>query len=1265
MKQIEYLLQGKMRRILLWLNLIGFFIPTFSNAVNISLPDTMGFTTGQNINIPVTTGSLAGLGVYAYYIKIMYDPAILNCTGVSKSGTLSSPWSNPTVNTTIAGEVSIAAYGTSPLNGSGILLNIKFTVVGSAGSGTALNFVYFVYNEGIPAAEPSNGFLFVGTPTPIMLTHSISHVSCYGLHDGAINLTASGGLSPKSFLWSNGATTEDIDSLSAGTYTVTVSDNFSSPVITSIEITQPVPFFINIGSDTSLCSGTSVVLSAGSGFSQYEWSDETSQSTLLVNSPGVYWAMVQNNAGCWSYRDTITIVALSAPGPAGIILGDSVVYAGQSSIQYSITPMPGASTYLWQLPPGATGSTSSNSILVTYPCQALSGHIIVSGINECGQGNSATLYINVLSSLVIDAGIEQTICDGDTAILQATAGNGNAPYTFNWSNGLNAQSIFVTPNIDIVYTLTVTDAHGCTATDEVSVVVHPLPNVVIQGLDSLCEGSSTNLHASPASFSSYSWSPGGISSPDYYFSNASAGNHFFTVMVTDTNGCTNSAQKTIHVLSNPAVTITGETQLCVGQSSVLTANVSPANTFAYSWSTGISDATITLQTLFPGNYLYSVTTTDVNGCIGTDEVTVVVYSLPIIAIIGTDSLCEGESTTLQTLPTTFLSYLWSPGEVNTSAMSIANATAGIHFVSVQVTDTNGCTNSAQKTLHVLSNPGVAIAGETQLCDGQSSVLTANVSPANTYAYSWSTGSSDATITLQNLFPGSYLYSATIADVNGCIGTDEVNVVVHSLPIVAIMGADSLCEGESTTLLTLPTTFSSYLWSPGEVNTPVMSIFNAAAGVHVITVQVTDTNGCINSHQKTLHVLANPGVTITGETQLCEGRSGVLTANVIPAGAYIYYWEPGGSDDSTYSMQLYNPGLQEISVSVTDMNGCMAYDTFTIMVHPNPIVEILGNERVFQGDSVVLIAEIASAGNYLYEWSIGGLSTPTITVFPVSDTMYFVTVTDIQSNCTATAGMNIKIATAINVRIQLLLQGAVSGLGIMSTTLNTLGYLPNAQPYDVAPWLYDGFESLVQIPSDMTDWILVELRRAPDTTIARRAGVLLSNGIVTDTNGIIGLDFDVAPGAYYVAIKHRNHLPMMTSGPVTFPDTMSLDFTNTNSLSTYCPCRITLSSGRSAMVAGDVNSDNLLKYSGSNNDRSLILQKILSVVGGTTINSIAQGYFKEDLNLNGAVKYSGQANDPAIIIQNIVQKTGSNSITGIFSGCVPAAIIKQPIHKHGD
>lgn len=124
-------------------------------------------------------------------------------------------------------------------------------------------------------------------------------------------------------------------------------------------------------------------------------------------------------------------------------------------------------------------------------------------------------------------------------------------------------------------------------------------------------------------------------------------------------------------------------------------------------------------------------------------------------------------------------------------------------------------------------------------------------------------------------------------------------------------------------------------------------------------------------------------------------------------------------------------------------------------------------------------------------------------------------------------------------VKFFLEGPYSG-GSMNTALNTSGYIPYNQPFNVAPWNYTGTESVSNIPSGVVDWTLIELRSTTTTVVARRAAFLKSDGSLVDLNGTSQLSFaGVSPGNYYVVIYHRNHLAVMTAATVNLSNNPTL------------------------------------------------------------------------------------------------------------------------------
>jgi len=242
--------------------------------------------------------------------------------------------------------------------------------------------------------------------------------------------------------------------------------------------------------------------------------------------------------------------------------------------------------------------------------------------------------------------------------------------------------------------------------------------------------------------------------------------------------------------------------------------------------------------------------------------------------------------------------------------------------------------------------------------------------------------------------------------------------------------------------------------------------------------------------------------------------------------------------------------------------------------------------------------------------------------------------------------------------RLFLQSAWAGSNNMNTTLNNLGYLPLAQPYNVAPWNYAGTEVLDSIPPGMVDWILVELRDMTNgsTIIQRRAAILMNDGRVLDTDGNEEVAFD-STGMYYVAIDHRNHMPLMSANPLSIPDTTPFDFTVATNLYGGAASAYQLTPGVYGMITGDISKNGILTYSGPGNDRQLISTRLFIETGSTFLTVTTAGYFREDLNMNGIITYSGPNNDPQRISSNLVTLTGATFINITYTSPVPLGVAK--------
>ena len=241
----------------------------------------------------------------------------------------------------------------------------------------------------------------------------------------------------------------------------------------------------------------------------------------------------------------------------------------------------------------------------------------------------------------------------------------------------------------------------------------------------------------------------------------------------------------------------------------------------------------------------------------------------------------------------------------------------------------------------------------------------------------------------------------------------------------------------------------------------------------------------------------------------------------------------------------------------------------------------------------------------------------------------------------------RVPTVANIKV--FLQGP-SSAGAMTTTLNTSGLIPLTSESAYAAGTYGYSASAVtSIPNtSIVDWLLVELRSdiTGATKVAGRAGFLKNDGTVVDIDGASPLSFaGVSPGNYYVVVRHRNHLSIMSAAPIALSSTSALyDFKTAQTQAYGTNAMAALTGGAFGMIAGDVNQDGIVKYNLGGNDRALIYVRI----GGGIVNNTVSGYYPEDVNLDGVVKYNLGDNDRGIIYVNI----GSGAVNATVSTKVP-------------
>jgi hypothetical protein len=741
-----------------------------------------------------------------------------------------------------------------------------------------------------------------------------------------------------------------------GTYTVTVTSGAGCTATGSVSVTVTNNPVINITANPSLtiCQGQSTTLTA-SGATTYAWSNGGNTASITVNTAGTY-TVTGTSAGC---TGTAQVTVVVNPLPTLNITANPGLTICQG--RTTTLTVGGALTYVW-----STGETTPSITVNT------AGVYSVTGTNSNGCTNTAqvTVVVNPLPTVTITPNPSLTICNGSNTTLTASGAN-----TYVWSTGANTPSITVTTAGN--YSVTGTDANGCTNSAQVTVVVNALPTVTIAVAPSLtiCQGQSTTLTASGAT--SYAWSNGGNTPA---ITVTTAGN--YTVTGTDGNGCTGTARVTVVVNPLPNVTIASNPGLTVCQGVSTTLTASGANT--YRWSTNELTMAITVS----ASGTYSVTGTDANGCTNSAQVTVVVNPLPNPTANSNSPICQNGTLNLS-VTQTFAAYNWSGPNGFTSTLQNPTRTnvqpidAGTYSVTVR--DANGCTNSTTVTVTIFALPNTPNpSGPATVCRTTTHNYQVTAQPG--VIYDWTVSPAGPTISPQtnardrvqvtwNAPVGTYTLSVT-GTANNCtspIGTFTVTITDVPAQPGQISGGTTFCPtGVGNYSITPVPNTLAYTWSvspPGGGATllnpngnPNMDIRWNTAGTYTIT--VIPTNACGNGQAQTLSVTVNPippAPTIqTNTTPVCPGQNNTIYEVVnVPGTTYNWTVPNGvtinsGQGNSQINVRWGNltPGNYTISVVPTRL-GCVGAGTnfiVTVLDPPPPQPGIVsGNLAVCSGD----------------------------------------------------------------------------------------------------------------------------------------------------------------------------------------------------------------------------------------------------------------------------------------------------------------------------
>ncbi|MCB9449039.1 MAG: T9SS type A sorting domain-containing protein [Flavobacteriales bacterium] len=823
------------------------------------------------------------------------------------------------------------------------------------------------------------GTVTVNQPDSIQLAANITSASCAGENDGAIDLLVSGGIPGHSFMWNDSTTTEDRSGLTAGVYTVTVTDALGCFTVDSFEVGEPTAIALNINKQDASCTATSdgaasVTPTGGVEPYSYHWSTNSTDSLVTGLAAGTYSVTVTDGNGCTSTAN----VTIQSPN---IILATNVSPVscnGGTDGYIDLTVAGGVGPYTYDWSNGDTTEDIYNLPAGTYT-------ITLTDANGCEKTTSETIIEPTL--LQISAVVTEPSCGNNDGLINITVTGGSPSYTHKWSTGATSQDA---GNIGVGnYTVTVTDANGCTLTHNEDVSNSSGPgNLTVTSKSATCHGDSDGMLSVSAAGGvpplTYMWNTGATTDTI----TGAAGDYM--VVVTDSNGCQSIASAKIMQpdLLVPTLDVTQITCNGAGDGKIVVTTNGGTSPYTYLWNNGAT--TKDLNGLSVG--MYAVTVTDANGCMSADSAAVIAPVAISLTTTVHHASCNGNSDGSITVNvnggTAPYTYLWDDASNQTTATATGLGAGTYH---VTVTDQGGCFKVTQAVVNQ-PNITVALSSVPAACHGSSdgSVDLIVVGGTAPYAFNWSNGTT--TEDLNGVPAGTYY--VTVTDANGCSETGSETVTEPTAITITGNVSNSSC-GSSNGLIDVSVSGGSpgytYLWSNGATSQDVGSL---SAGLYTVT--VTDASGCTETLTKGVSDQGGPFLATAPIDVTCPGSADGGIDLTVGGGAapYSFMWSNGATTEDLTGLTAGSYG-----VTVTDNNGCKSTENVQVK-SPKPVKLNMSavNESCYNcADGSATVGASGGTQPYTYQWNDANSQTTATATGLVSGT-YYVTVTD-ANGCT--------------------------------------------------------------------------------------------------------------------------------------------------------------------------------------------------------------------------------------------------------------------------
>jgi subtilisin-like proprotein convertase family protein len=823
---------------------------------------------------------------------------------------------------------------------------------------------YDVIITDLEGCEVIEAFTLVNSTGGLSIT-SINTTNEYcGNGQGAADATVTGGAQPYTYSWNNGATTQDLTAVAAGTYTLTVTDDNGCSVVQTVDIINDAGTLAQTYGNAvdEVCSNGNgsidIIIEGGQQPYTYNWSNGATTEDLLGLSAGTYSCTITDAGGCSINTPVYTVSNQSGTLAITNVDVDNEVCSNNSgSIEILISG--GVAPYSFNWNTGETTQDIFNLSAGTFEatitddsgCSVSTGNLNL--INESGT-------LNLVGITAFDE-----LCSNGTGSINLDVTGGTAPITYAWSNGSNSEDLTNVSSGN--YTVIVTDVNGCSVTGSETVNNDPgvlsIDNVIVTNEN--CGGMDGALDAiisGAAMPATYTWSNGATTED---LTGLGAGT--YTLEVIDLNGCSTSSSAIVSNIAN-GITVSNSqvtNEICSDGSGSIELNITGGTLpYSYSWSNGAT--TEDLTGLSAGTF--TCTISDNTGCLfvaGPFTVNNSAGGLNVDLASSTDETCSDGSGAIDVTAaggTAPFTYSWDSGQ---TTEDISGLNAGTYILTV--TDASGC--SDQLTVSISNTSGTLaisdITSTDELCSGINGAIDITVSGGTPgYTYAWSNASS--TEDLAGISAGTY--DVTVTDLNGCTVSSGPIIVNNSAGNFQVTGINVVNEncgdglGNVDLIVAGASGTVTYTWSNGATT---QDLNNVSAGSY--SGIATDVAGCTVTFSAT--VQNDPGIMTVSDiisNTTCGSSNGAIDIIINDGTApFTFVWSNGATTEDITGLL---PGTY--ICNVTDANGCTVDYTGTVIDEGGPIINSVSSTDESCGNSNGSITLNVSGGTqpYTYSWS---------------------------------------------------------------------------------------------------------------------------------------------------------------------------------------------------------------------------------------------------------------------------------------------------------